>query len=198
MKRTLSIILGVLSIAVATSAQAQTVSRAEFANMREDVNLLSQQVARMQLAIEELQRQNNELVREINARDQRIRDLTDVAESRIAALRAELAQQERKLRSDIISEVTRQIDALGAQTQKAFDELARSMGGPAVQPSQTVQFSDDYPRTGVAYEVKPGDTLAKIAREHNATIRDIQNANRISDPKSLRVGQTIFIPQRNN
>lgn len=197
MNRTPLLAITSLLLALALPAQAQTASRSDLANMREDINQLSQQVARMQLLIEELQRQNNELVREINARESRLRELAQTAEGRIATLQSERAQQEKKMRSEIIAEVTRQIDALGNQTQKAFDELARNMGGPSVQTTTAFEFSDDYPRTGVAYEVRSGDTLSKIARDHNATVRDIQNANKIAEPRELRVGQTIFIPQRN-
>lgn len=197
MKRKPLLAIPSLLLALALPAQAQTASRADLANMREDINQLSQQVARMQLTIEELQRQNNELVREINAREKRIREISQAAESRISTLQSERTQQDARLRSEIIAEVTRQIDALGSQTQKAFDELARNMGGPSVQTTTAFEFSNDYPRTGVAYEVRRGDTLSKIARDHNATVRDIQNANKIAEPRELRVGQTIFIPQRN-
>ncbi len=177
--------------------QAQTGSRADLANMREDINQLSQQVARLQLQVEDLVRQNNELIREINSREQRIREQSQSTQGQISSMQSERTQREQKLRTEIIAEVTRQIDALGTQTQKAFDELARNMGGPSIQTATAFEFSNDYPRTGVAYEVRRGDTLSKIAREHNATVRDIQNANKIAEPRELRVGQTIFIPQRN-
>jgi LysM repeat protein len=43
--------------------------------------------------------------------------------------------------------------------------------------------------------VQAGDTLGEIARKHNAKLQDIINANKISDPTRIRVGQTLFIPQ---
>jgi LysM repeat protein len=43
--------------------------------------------------------------------------------------------------------------------------------------------------------VQAGDTLAVIAKNNNAKLSDIINANKIADPTRIRVGQTLFIPQ---
>jgi LysM repeat protein len=58
-----------------------------------------------------------------------------------------------------------------------------------------VHFSSDYPKTGITYTVRSGDTLSAIARKHGSTIKHIQNANKIVNPsRDLKVGETIFIP----
>ncbi len=44
------------------------------------------------------------------------------------------------------------------------------------------------------YIVQPGDTLYKIAREHNAKVHEIAQANQIANPSQLRIGQTLVIP----
>src|SRR5690625_1761229 len=44
------------------------------------------------------------------------------------------------------------------------------------------------------YTVQPGDTLYKIAREHNAKVHEIAQANQITDPSQLSVGQTLIVP----
>ncbi|HLR29635.1 MAG TPA: peptidoglycan DD-metalloendopeptidase family protein [Paenalcaligenes sp.] len=44
------------------------------------------------------------------------------------------------------------------------------------------------------YTVQPGDTLYKIAREHNAKVHEIAQANQITDPSQLSVGQTLVVP----
>lgn len=41
------------------------------------------------------------------------------------------------------------------------------------------------------YVVKPGDTLYKIAQEHNVDVATLVRLNGISDPSQLRVGQTL-------
>jgi len=44
------------------------------------------------------------------------------------------------------------------------------------------------------YQVKPGDTLYSIARRFGTSQRAIQQANEISDPRNLSIGQRLTIP----
>jgi LysM repeat protein len=46
----------------------------------------------------------------------------------------------------------------------------------------------------VSYTVQKGDTIAEIAKKTGAKQQDIINANKISDPSRITVGQTLFIP----
>lgn len=47
------------------------------------------------------------------------------------------------------------------------------------------------PSQGGVYVVKPGDTLYKISQMHNVDVPTLIRLNNISDPSSLRVGQTL-------
>ena len=47
----------------------------------------------------------------------------------------------------------------------------------------------------IQYTVQPGDTLYRIARNYNTTIRNIQAFNNIPDPNRIYAGQRIIIPQ---
>lgn len=44
------------------------------------------------------------------------------------------------------------------------------------------------------YEVKPGDTLSKIAARTGVSVRALAEANRITNPDLIRVGQILTIP----
>lgn len=59
---------------------------------------------------------------------------------------------------------------------------------PEAPPVQVIEQSEKQ------YTVLPGDTLYKIARAHQADVQEIVQANQISDPTQLRVGQTLVIP----
>lgn len=50
----------------------------------------------------------------------------------------------------------------------------------------------------IAYKVKSGDTLSKIAKEYNVTVADIKSANPtlIKDVNVIRVGWIIMIPEK--
>jgi LysM repeat protein len=44
-----------------------------------------------------------------------------------------------------------------------------------------------------SYEVRPGDTLARIASEHGTTVSALAQANSIANPNLIRVGQVLTI-----
>lgn len=44
------------------------------------------------------------------------------------------------------------------------------------------------------YEVQPGDTLAEIAAEHGVSTRELADANDITNPDRIFVGQVLLIP----
>ncbi|MDW8102071.1 MAG: LysM peptidoglycan-binding domain-containing protein [Anaerolineae bacterium] len=56
-------------------------------------------------------------------------------------------------------------------------------------------FTPTFTPTPIIYVVQPGDTLSGIAAKFGVSIRIIQEANAITDPKALQAGQTLIIPQ---
>ena len=50
------------------------------------------------------------------------------------------------------------------------------------------------PTTGTSYTVKAGDTLYAIALRYGVTITQLVNANGITNPNLIRVGQVLIIP----
>jgi LysM repeat protein len=52
------------------------------------------------------------------------------------------------------------------------------------------------PTTGQKYVVEPGDTLSTIAEKFGVTIDELVQANRLSNPDLLVVGQELIIPGR--
>ena len=49
--------------------------------------------------------------------------------------------------------------------------------------------------TPIIYVIKAGDTLIPIARQFGVSVQEIQEANGITDPRRLRIGQEIIIPR---
>lgn len=47
---------------------------------------------------------------------------------------------------------------------------------------------------GDYYRIRQGDTLELLSRRHHVSIDEIMETNGISDPKALRIGQAIFLP----
>ncbi len=48
------------------------------------------------------------------------------------------------------------------------------------------------------YQVRPGDTLSKIARTYGLPLSDLIQANRIANPNVIRVRQNLVIPSKGN
>ena len=89
------------------------------------------------------------------------------------------------------------MERMAKQMNDALGTVSRASNSPAATPN--VHFTPLPPNTqGVTYTVESGDTLASIAQRFNSTVRDIQNANKIANPKLLQAGQTIFIPQKSS
>jgi LysM repeat protein len=48
---------------------------------------------------------------------------------------------------------------------------------------------------GKTHEMQPGDTLVKIAADYGVTVSALEQANSISDPRKLRAGTVLIIPE---
>jgi LysM repeat protein len=184
------ILVGGLGL-LAVSGFAQSIPAAnaayEITSLREDVRMLQQRVGELAMTIEQLNRDNNTLQTKANQSyvtlDQLNRAISDMNRS----LQSGLGEQKK----DILGQVGNQMEKLAKQTQAAVDAVAK---GQATRPVVT-SFSDDFPKEGVDYTVQTGDTIAVIAKKNNAKAQDIINANKISDPSKIQVGQKLFIPQ---
>jgi LysM repeat protein len=173
----------------AGAAFGQT-SPVEFANLREDVRGLTQRIGELTLKLEQLERENNELRQRASAADKSyvtVAQLRDAIEDVNRNLRASVESS----KSETLHQVKTQIEKLGNATNAALESLAKSQAArPAAQPA----FAEDYPKEGIRYTVQKGDTLAIIAKKTGAKQQDIINANKLSDPSRITVGQALFIP----
>lgn len=75
------------------------------------------------------------------------------------------------------------------ESQTASSALGAESSNPTeIQPTQMV----------LEYQVQAGDTLGALARRFDVTIDEIIQANELSDPNRLDVGQTLRIPVTND
>lgn len=144
--------------------------RLALANAQQDIASLKHTVASLRLSVEQLEGDNLKLHTALNA------SLKDYQS--LKAYYTELLAQQKK-------EYTALLDHRHKQLLEDIQKLILSDSA-----------TGDYPKEGISYTIKKGDTLSKIALEHKSKVTHIQAANKIQDPhKDLRVGQTIFIPQ---
>ncbi len=69
----------------------------------------------------------------------------------------------------------------------AVEEEVEEVEEVSVAPPSRVE--DDY------YTVKKGDTLWAISRSQGVTVEQLQEANNITDPSKISVGQKLLIPR---
>jgi LysM repeat protein len=176
--------------ALAAAAFAQNSPQFEIANLREDVRGLTQRVGELTLRLEQLERENAELRQRSS--------LSDKSYATVAQLNAAVSDMAQNIRTAVagakaetLQHVSAQLEKLGKQTNAALESLAKSQSArPAVQ----AKFENDFPKEGISYTVQKGDSLAGIAKKTGAKQQDIVNANKITDPSRIVVGQTLFIP----
>ena len=84
------------------------------------------------------------------------------------------------------------MERLAKQTNVALESVSK--GTPTRPVAPVPAAAEEYPKEGIRYTVQKGDTLAEIARRLGAKQQDIINANQISDPSRIVVGQSLFIP----
>lgn len=61
-------------------------------------------------------------------------------------------------------------------------------------PTELVQPTDASPVSGTEYVVRAGDTLYDIGLRFGVTVQAIINANNLTNPDRLRIGQRLIIP----
>jgi LysM repeat protein len=161
----------------------------ELASLREDVRLLNQRVGELGLRVEQLERDNSDLRTKSGLTYVTLAQLNQAIADVQRTTQAALHDQKR----ETLQQVSVQLEKLANETQAAINAVAK---GAATRPAVTTPtFTEDYPKEGVSYTVQKGDTLSSIAHKTGAKMQDIINANKITDPTRLQVGQTLFIPQ---
>jgi nucleoid-associated protein YgaU len=145
-------------------------------------------VGELGLSIEQLTRDNAALQAKAGQSYVTIEQLNKAIADLNRSMQGALAEQKR----ETLAQIAGQIERLGRQTNAALDALAKNQ---ATRPAVQTTFAEDFPKEGINYTVPSGDSLAVIAKKTGAKLQDIVNANKISDPSRIRVGQTLFIPQ---
>lgn len=161
------------------------------ANLSQDVSFLIKETAQLRLDMESLTRENEMLKKQI--------EHFGTAENQVKKQGAQITALNVTLESykkTMLTEIAEEMEEFSRQTQKAIDQLAKAVVTKSEASKDSLKFSEDYPKEGIAYTVKTGDTISVIAVKQGSTIRDIQNANRITDPRELKAGQVIFIPTK--
>ncbi len=120
------------------------------------------------------------------------RAVVEVHPPRPAAVAVRVAKPLRHVieRGDTLSEIA---ESHGLE----LDALVRLNGvdpGRPIQPGDALRLSDGGPPRPKLYVAKPGDTLAKVARQFGVSEKALGEANRLDAPR-LSPGQKLVLPR---
>ncbi len=177
-------------------AQVPQSPAAELASLREDVKIALQRSGELALRVEQLEVDNARLAKAGTGAAQNYVTLVQLNEA-VADLNRVIRAGDQQTKAETLAIVSAQLEKLAVQTNAALDSVTKprpASTGSAATPVTPVAFSDNFPKEGVSYTVVSGDTLSRIAQKTGGKVADIINANRISDPSRVRVGQVLFIP----
>ncbi len=192
--------LTLVCAAAASLGSPRLLAQAELADLREDVRGLTQRVSELSLRVEQLEHENAELKANVAARGKNADTVTSAQlNAAVADLNASIKASVGAARSEILQQVATQMESLAKQTNAALDSLAKSgTAGPARSPGSAQgakpAFGDAYPKEGISYTVQKGDSLGIIAKKTGGKAQDIIDANRLTDPSRIQVGQVLFVP----
>jgi LysM repeat protein len=179
-----------LAPALALMVGATGFAQVELANLREDIRGLTQRVGELSLRVEQLERENGELHTKSRSVDKSYVTLVQLNEA-VADLNRVVKSAVANSKAETLQHVATQMEKLAKQTNAALEAFGKNQTSRSTGNSS---FTEDYPKEGVSYTVQKGDTLAVIAKKTGAKQQDIINANKISDPARIILGQTLFIP----
>lgn len=166
------------------------------ADLKEDLQISTQEIGKLRLEVEELNRSLEKMKNTLSHLKSESANLDKRETTRHESLVDVMKTIETNLnaqRQTIAKEINERLEVFSKRTHDAIKSMAKSV---EEKPHEEPVFSNNYPKEGIAYTVKKGDTLSVIALKNNSSTRYIMDANRIADAKHIRPGQLIFIPQK--
>lgn len=171
----------------------------QVANMVEDQRLMMEQMRALLSEMDDMRRENarlKSLVEDLEGKVQRqsgnyatVSQVNELVRKTVTALEA----RDDTLRTEMVNMVGDKLEAFGKTVNKALNSVPTM---PTPRKDVKTNFdTSGIPTTGVPHEVAPGESISSIAKKYNSRSDWIQNINKISDPRLLQVGQTIFVPQ---
>ena len=162
---------------------------------QDDLNYLRAELTRQQQYIQSLEQQIGQLNGDVaQNRYQTASAMSGYASAgQLQALQGEIGA----LRQQVAA-----LDAARAKDRQAiYDDITKKVtslmktaGGGGGGRSSGGGSGRAVSQTGIEHVVQPGESLSKIAAAYGVRMNVLVEANGLSDPGNIRVGQKIFIP----
>ena len=168
------------------------------ANLKQDMELVSRELAGLRTEVELLRRENAQLRVQVEQSIRKYSSNTGSSAENLQRMSDRMQGLENRLNQSENSQIILQksmeakVKDLIMQMNKGFEKVQT-----VSKPVSTAQsFNQDYPQSGFVHKVKSGETVSSIAKKYDSKVSWIINANQIQDPKKVYVGKELFVPQK--
>jgi LysM repeat protein len=143
-----------------------------------------------------------EQVRQISGRLENIQSQIDQLWSEIDQVRSASRKDSQAVADNLdsrVQELTQQLaridSARAADKQEIIDKMSSSIGKMMAASAPRPSSGRNISQYGVEHTVQAGQTLSEIAAAYGVKVSVLIEANSISNPNALKVGQKLFIPE---
>ena len=170
----------------------------QVANLKQDLELISRELAGLRSEVELLRRENAQLRVVVDSFSKKANSDKGVSAAQVIQINSRLSSLEKRVQANTGSQATiqasvnQQMLELIKQMNDGFETVSKSTATPT--PAKT--FSTDYPQKGFVHKVEKGETVSSIAKKYESKVKWIIDANQIGDPTKVFVGKELFVPQK--
>lgn len=169
-------------------AQVRTSVSEELIGVKEDIRSLNGRIEELEQKIDRLTQTQSQQNKELNTTLQEWRRQTkkDV-EKKTANINEEIQSLEKRQKQDK-KELQNKLNVVLEEVTTENNQLRRQI--------EALRKSTAYTGTEGDYIVAQGDTLSGIAQSFGVSMRSMMEANNITDPNTIRIGQSLIIPEK--
>ena len=170
----------------------------QVANLKQDLELISRELAGLRSEVEFLRRENAQLRVVVDSFSKKSNSNQGISPAQMIQINSRLSSLEKRVQANtgsqaiIQTSVNKQMQELIKQMNDGFAKLSKG----TVAPPSTKTFSSDYPQKGFVHKVEKGETVSSIAKKYESKVKWIIDANQIEDPTKVFVGKELFVPQK--
>ena len=170
----------------------------QVANLKQDLELISRELAGLRSEVELLRRENAQLRVVVDSFSKKANSDQGISAAQMTQINSRLSSLEKRVQANTESQATiqtsvnQQVQELIKQMNDGFETVSKSTATPT--PAKT--FSTDYPQKGFVHKVEKGETVSSIAKKYESKVKWIIDANQIADPTKVFVGKELFVPQK--
>jgi LysM repeat protein len=183
------LLAGVLSGCFATAKQLETVQT----DVTKKEAWSGERLSRVEAEIEELRAENESFRQRIDSLSDQISQLGNEVSNRLEEIGKDqrATSQRAEQHADQMASGDKDREELLSRMNIILDELVKENSRLAERVKKLESSAVAF---GKMHKVKKGETVASIAKKYGTSVEAISQANGISDPTSIEIGQELLIP----